>query len=254
MFSFFKKSKKDDNGSGKKHKDKEIRDRKSPSGSRAPPGETESLMGQINDEDTDAVAAAASNMKNIADVDLLKTSGFDYVAQSSTTDELKMCKNNQPSTPELAPESDSIPLPKNVVNAPKTISSEVATIYEKNNEQNDLKMCDSYVNGRKIAGSDENRIKERRGSCVKPCGHGTTAILPRSPVPSAAPKKETPPASPVMEIKKTFRYTVNGIQGNDIAELEEPQDKKLKDETEADNNVDKNNISLEDRLEQAKYV
>uniref|UniRef100_A0AAR5P062 Uncharacterized protein n=3 Tax=Dendroctonus ponderosae TaxID=77166 RepID=A0AAR5P062_DENPD len=214
--------------------------------------ETGNLMVQTNDEETDAVAEAASNMKNIADVDLLKTSGFDYVAQSSKTDELKMSINNQPSTPELAPESDSIPMPKNVVNAPKTISSEVATFYEKNNEQNDLKMCDSYVNGRKIAGSDETRIKERRGSCVKPCGHGTTAILPRNPVQSAAPKKETPPASPVMEIKKTFRYTVNGIQGNDIVEHEEPQDKKLKNETEPGHNVDKTNISLDDRLEQEK--
>ncbi|XP_030758970.1 protein FAM184A isoform X2 [Sitophilus oryzae] len=130
-----------------------------------------------------------------------------------------MCKNNQPSIPELAPEIDAIPLPKNVVNAAKTIGSEVATFSEKNNDQNESKMGDPYAHGLKVP---ESRLTERRGSCVKPCGHGTTAIAPRVPI-QTAPKKEvnSVPSSPVMEVRKTMKFTVNAIEENCKAEAQE---------------------------------
>ncbi|XP_060524226.1 protein FAM184A-like isoform X2 [Cylas formicarius] len=180
MFNFFRKSKKDEGGS-RKGKDKE--------------------------------ADATPVQKKIKD--------RENSERSSPTDVKKnMCKNNQPSTPELAPESDSVSLPKNVVNASKTISSEVETFYEKNEREN---MCDTYVNGLKVADNKSSERRSSSGGGVKPCGHGTTAILPKVPLSGVSQKLATPPESPVMEIKKTFKYTVNGIQEepNQLEKVEE---------------------------------
>lgn len=191
MFSFFKKSKKDENSK----KTKEVKN-------SSPVKENH----QLSDDSK--------------------------IDQSTSNDKREMCKNTQPSTPELAPDSVTNSLPKNVLNAAKTIGNcEVATFSEKNNDPNDQKMCDPYVNGLKVNASDGNRLTQRRGSNVKPCGHGTTAILPRVPPQNARPKKEapTPPESPIMEIKKTFRYTVNGIEGNDHLDNFEKNTKKEKE-------------------------
>ncbi|KAF7285420.1 hypothetical protein GWI33_010669 [Rhynchophorus ferrugineus] len=183
MFSFFRKSKRDDGGSGRKNKDKDasVRDR---------------------------------NLKESGDC--------------PADDKRKMCKNNQPSTPELALDIDAIPLPKNIVNAAKTISCEAATFYEKNNEPTDTKMSEpTLINGLRVP---ENKVVERRGSNVKPCGHGTTAIAPRIPVQGTVKKDvSTPPASPVMEVRKTLKFTVNDIQEHIKEEpLEELPEKKDK--------------------------
>lgn len=214
MFSFFKKSKKDENGK----KCKEVKN---------------SSPGKDNHQ-------------------LLDDSKID---QSTSNDEREMCKNTQPSTPELAPDTVTTSLPKNVLNAAKTIGNcEVATFSEKNNDPNDSKMCDPYVNGLKVNASDANRLTQRRGSNVKPCGHGTTAILPRVPPQNARPKKEapTPPESPIMEVKKTFRYTVNGIEGNDRHDFE----KNTKKEKEFENVVIARlpNGGLEESTVQDEYV
>ncbi|XP_066150093.1 protein FAM184A-like isoform X2 [Euwallacea fornicatus] len=209
MFSFFKKSRKDDSPKKTKNGNREM---KSSGLSDKPPA-----------EDHDSAGASTSINK-----ELIGQSLNGITEQSSSDDEQKMCKNNQPSTPELAPEFVSIPLPKNAVNAAKTIGySEVPTFSEKDNDPNDSKMCDPYVNGLRVSPSDGNRLTERRGSCVKPCGHGTTAILPRSPLQNSTAKRDaTPPGSPIMEVKKTFRYTVNGIEGNRQEDLEDKKERK----------------------------
>ncbi|XP_049821695.1 protein FAM184A-like isoform X2 [Aethina tumida] len=140
-----------------------------------------------------------------------------------------MCKNISVATqkPEIAPNVGGTALPnvssefglrKNVANA----ASEVTTLTEKNdtkpanNKNCETKtMCDdgasvqhapptiSYASMLKKTEVRDNNV---RSSCVKPCGHGTTAISPRIPV--IAGKREssaTPPSSPVLEIKRHFR-------------------------------------------------
>lgn len=239
MFSFFRKSKKEDNGNGKKNKDKNNKDT-----NKAPTAETP-------EEKQDYLVNNYTNTNMPKDL-IKETNINEMIGQcSSNNSEMKMCKNNQPSTPELALDCDSIPLPKNVVNAAKTISSEAATFYEKNNEPNDAKMCDPYVKELKVP--DASNVTQRRGSSVKPCGHGTTAISPWVPIQTAAKKDvRTPPGSPLMEVKRTVKFTVNGIQ-----EKDEPQDKRIiKNEKESENLsiASKGSGSLEELAGQEKYV
>lgn len=119
---------------------------------------------------------------------------------------------------EIAPESITKRLPnyspesglrKNVSNA----SSATGISLEKNdisiaspNPDIIATMCDKSVVSTK---SDLIvPIVERRGSCVKPCGHGTTAVTPRIPVLTGSHSNNpSPSASPVLEFRKQFRIT-----------------------------------------------
>lgn len=151
-----------------------------------------------------------------------------------------VCKNNLQNSiqkAEIAPENDSKALPnyssesglrKNVSNA----SSATGSISP---EKNDLNFDISIVspNPDIIATMFDNsdvsvkKIEpvgtptERRTSCVKPCGHGTTAITPRIPVLSSNRSNNPSPASsPILEIRKHFRIT--GIENVKVPKEENP--------------------------------
>lgn len=141
----------------------------------------------------------------------------------------EVCKNNLQNTiqkAEIALESESISLPnyssesglrKNVSKA----SSAAAGISPEKNDLNcDISivspnpdiiatMCDkSDTSIKTIEPVTVVPVIERRTSCVKPCGHGTTAVTPRIPVLTGSHSNNpSPSSSPILEIRKHFRIT-----------------------------------------------
>lgn len=162
-----------------------------------------------------------------------------------------VCKNNLQNTiqkAEIALESESKSLPnyssesvlrKNVSNAS---SAATGISPEKNDLNSDISivspnpdiiatMCDkSDTPIKMIEPIVVTPVIERRTSCVKPCGHGTTAVTPRIPVLTGSHSNNpSPSSSPVLEIRKHFRIT--GIE-NVINQNEEPPKIDRKDDIE----------------------
>lgn len=161
-----------------------------------------------------------------------------------------VCKNNLQNSiqkAEIALESETHPLPnyssesglrKNVSNA----SSATGISPEKNDLNFDISivspnpdiiatMCDKSDTSIKMI-EPVVPIIERRTSCVKPCGHGTTAIMPRIPVLTGSlSNNSSPSSSPILEIRKHFRIT--GIE-NLNNQKEEPPKVEEKDDMEHD--------------------
>lgn len=160
-----------------------------------------------------------------------------------------VCKNNLQTTiqkSEIAYESapNSLPnypseceLRKNVSNAP----SIVETVYEKIDANSDTKSTNNSAGSPSPdiiatmwdSGASKPVVSERRGSCVKPCGHGTTAITPRIPV-ITGPRSNnsSPSASPILEIRRQFR--IKGIENVGVTEEPDVKKPKVNDDTDTD--------------------
>nr|CAI5848722.1 unnamed protein product [Callosobruchus analis] len=100
------------------------------------------------------------------------------------------------------------------------------------NEKNDVNSANpdliastTMFDGSSSSHSPSPKPVERRGSSgVKPCGHGTVAISPRVAVTGERRESAaTPPASPVLEVKRQFR--ISGIQK--IEDKQPPEADKL---------------------------
>lgn len=162
-----------------------------------------------------------------------------------------VCKNNLQNTiqkAEIALESESKSLPnyssesglrKNVSNAS---SAATGISPEKNDLNSDISivspnpdiiatMCDkSDTSIKMIEPVVVTPVIERRTSCVKPCGHGTTAVTPRIPVLTGSRSNNpSPSSSPILEIRKHFRIT--GIE-NVNTQIEELPKIERKDDME----------------------
>nr|CAH7735947.1 unnamed protein product [Callosobruchus chinensis] len=96
------------------------------------------------------------------------------------------------------------------------------------NEKNDVNSANpdliastTMFDGSSSSHSPSPKPVERRGSSgVKPCGHGTVAISPRVVVTGERRESAaTPPASPVLEVKRQFR--ISGIQKIEDKQLHE---------------------------------
>lgn len=192
-----------------------------------------------------------------------------------------VCKNTSQNSNqkfEIAPENESKSLPnyspqsglrKNVLNASSAT------------EKNDLNFDISIVSPNPdiiatMCDKSENSIKmiepvavvptnDRRTSCVKPCGHGTTAITPRIPILSGnRSNNPSPSSSPILEIRKHFRIT--GIE-NVNTQKEENQKANMDHVGEEENTLTASmklhvnfptptveNKVVENDLEREKYV
>ncbi|KAJ8961883.1 hypothetical protein NQ318_021501, partial [Aromia moschata] len=166
-------------------------------------------------------------------------------------------KNN---IPEIAPNYSSEFVPrKNVTNAPSqadTLNGKIDSNSLPANPDTIATMCDENsttvdatppsVTYARQPDQPAAGMAERRGSCVKPCGHGTVAIAPY--VPLIGSKREnagTPPSSPVAELKRPFRIS----QLNAIQEKASPADAD-RDREEAVNGTkdDRNTVTASMKL------
>ncbi|XP_044258106.1 protein FAM184A-like isoform X3 [Tribolium madens] len=106
---------------------------------------------------------------------------------------LDMCKNNKvedivvPTTSEIGLRE----IPTNAV------------ISDEKNDSNET-MCENTapISYAHVVKKPE---REWRGVCVKPCGHGTTAISPSVPILVGKRDTNTPPSSPKLDLKKTTK-------------------------------------------------
>ncbi|KAG5888066.1 hypothetical protein JTB14_010042 [Gonioctena quinquepunctata] len=143
-----------------------------------------------------------------------------------------VCKNTSQTidtNPEIAPESETKPLPnyfseseselrKNVPNA-----SSVVTLTDKNDAifsaNPDIIATMSQSNA---VFFDTPKKPEPLHVSVKPCGHGTIGVPTRVPNSGNRSGNSTPSASPVLEIRRNFRITgienvTNGGGENTVA-------------------------------------
>lgn len=145
---------------------------------------------------------------------------------------------------EIAPESVvAVPLPnyssevgsvKNATNAPSqvdTLNEKIDSNSRSANTDTPATMCDDNATTHNENNSYASMLKkpepvvERRGSGVKPCGHGTTAISPWVAVLGHRhDNASTPPASPVLEAKKSLKVAQNGLAGDAGKEEKDEKD------------------------------
>ncbi|XP_018561580.1 protein FAM184A isoform X2 [Anoplophora glabripennis] len=134
-------------------------------------------------------------------------------------------KNNH-QKPEIAPESvanysSEVGPVKNATNAPSPpdkLNEKIDSNSRSANPEPSAVMCDDHAATLAANTSYASMLKkpepvaDRRGSGVKPCGHGTTAIAPWVAVLGHRhDSANTPPASPVLEAKKALKVVQNGV-------------------------------------------
>lgn len=123
---------------------------------------------------------------------------------------------------------------KNATNAPSQADAANEKIDANSRSANPdapATMCDDNATTLNANTSHANMLKkpepmvERRGSGVKPCGHGTTAIAPWVAVLGHRNDNAcTPPSSPVLEAKKALKVVQNGLAGNASKEEKDEKD------------------------------
>lgn len=195
MFSFFRRSKKDSESHGsKENKDKKNKDGCKENSASPSRKHKEMCKNNITMQNFESAPHSASVTSVLADATEVSCPNFPETASVSVSggEPEKIDSNTTNETP-------------------------IDKMMEWNNRKEVSSRANTYANMLRALES-QKEPRENRGSGVKPCGHGTVAVLPKIPVLQANKRDDsnnTPPESPKPEVIRKLSDTAQSISAKE---------------------------------------
>lgn len=201
MFSFFKRTRKDQESNGIKDKDKKSKEKNSTKDDNASPTSVPKDMckNKLTQKSESALQSGNINVTpNIVPESRLRENGIETV-RATSSDEVT-AKNEKKVTVTNETIEPNLPKTSNTASFSETTKKSMEV-----SQNGPVKHSPSPVTS--YASAVKNEIQQRRNS-VKPCGHGTVAIAPRIPSPSNKRDmgSDTPPSSPDLNLGAKPKY------------------------------------------------
>lgn len=194
MFSFFRRSKKDSESHGtKENKDKKNKDGCKENSASPSHKHKEMCKNNITMQNFESAPHSASVTSVLGDATEVSCPNFSETASASVSGgEAEKIESNA------------------------TNETPSGKMMEWNNRKEVSSRANTYANMLRALES-QREPRENRGSGVKPCGHGTVAVLPKIPILQASKRDDTntPPESPKPEVIRKLSDAAQSISAKE---------------------------------------